>query len=289
MIKRQDLHIRDPFILVDEGRYYLYGTKGSTSFNPVFADEFPVYVSDDLETFSDPIPAFKRSEGFWSDRQFWAPEVHRYRGVYYMFATFCAEGKMRATQILKADNPLGPFLPHSEPITPGDWMCLDGTFYQDREGHPWLIFCHEWIQIHDGTICAIPLREDLTGPTGEAVTLFHGSEAKWAAPFDGNVVTDGPFLVDMPNRNLLMLWSTGGHNGYCIGAARSVSGNVLGPWVQEEYAIFDRDGGHGMLFTALEGETFICIHQPNEPGLERPVLLPVKITDKDIIPVGSIR
>ena len=93
----------------------------------------------------------------------------------------------------------------------------------------------------------------------------------------------------MPNRNLLMLWSTGGHNGYCIGAARSVSGNVLGPWVQEEYAIFDRDGGHGMLFTALEGETFICIHQPNEPGLERPVLLPVKITDKDIIPVDSIR
>lgn len=289
MIRRQDLHIRDPFILVEQGRYYLYGTKGSTSFNEVFADEFPVYVSDDLENFSDPIPAFKRPEGFWSDRQYWAPEVHRYRGAYYMFATFCAQGKMRATQILKADNPLGPFLPHSEPVTPPDWMCLDGTFYMDREGQPWMIFCHEWVQIHDGTICAIPLRDDLTGAAGEAVTLFHGSEAPWACPFDGNVVTDGPFMVDLPGGDLLMLWSTGGKHGYCIGAARSAGGRVLGPWVQEDRAIFDRDGGHGMLFTTLEGETCISIHRPNEPGLERPALLPVEVTDKGILPKGSIR
>ena len=40
-----DIHIRDPFILVEDGKYYLYGTRGKTCWGP--ATGFDVYVSDD--------------------------------------------------------------------------------------------------------------------------------------------------------------------------------------------------------------------------------------------------
>lgn len=285
MIKRQDIHIRDPFILVDGGHYYLYGTKGKTSWGA--AEEFQVFVSDDLENFSDPVIAFKPPEGFWADRNFWAPEVHKWRGAYYMFASFFAQGKMRATQILRAGSPLGPFTMHGEHITPPDWMCLDGSFYVDKDGKPWMFFCHEWLQIADGGMCAIPLKEDLTAPDGEAVTLFHASNAPWCQMKDGNGITDGPFLLDMPGGDLVMLWSTGGVNGYCIGVARSKNG-VLGPWTVDEQPLFDKDGGHGMIFTSLEGETLLAIHSPNTPsGAERPIFIPVKLEGNDISLIGS--
>lgn len=51
-----------------------------------------------------------------------------------MFASFKSETRSRATQILSADHPNGPFLLHGEePITPKDWECLDGTFYIDQK------------------------------------------------------------------------------------------------------------------------------------------------------------
>ena len=42
MLKRSDIHIRDPFILPDDGKYYMYASNGHG---------FMVYVSEDLETF----------------------------------------------------------------------------------------------------------------------------------------------------------------------------------------------------------------------------------------------
>src|SRR5690606_40114691 len=57
---------------------------------------------------SDLLPAFRPAADFWSHTQYWAPEVHRYDGAYFMFATFTAEGHRRGTQILRADRPEGP-------------------------------------------------------------------------------------------------------------------------------------------------------------------------------------
>ena len=52
-----------------------------------------------------------------------------------MFASFKAAGVCRGTQILVADHPKGPFVPHSDgPVTPRDWECLDGTLYVDPGG-----------------------------------------------------------------------------------------------------------------------------------------------------------
>lgn len=185
--------------------------------------------------WSGPFPVFTPPENFWADQNFWAPEVHKYNGKYYMFASFKADGICRGTQILAADVPEGPFLPLTEgSVTPSDWECLDGTFYLDDTGAPWIVFCHEWLQVRDGEICAMRLSQDLKYAVGKPQLLFTARQAGWPSmnhDFGATgYVTDGPFLYNAENGHLLMIWSSYKNGDYAIATARSRSGNVLGPW-----------------------------------------------------------
>lgn len=285
----RDIHIRDPFILPvpEEGRYYLYGTIFPLDDGP----GFPVYSSADLLTWEGPQAAFRHSPGFWADRDFWAPEVHRYQGRYYMFASFKAEGRCRGTQILAADTPRGPFVPLGDgPVTPKEWECLDGTLFVDDVARPWIVFCHEWLQVDDGEICAVPLTPDLLRADGEPRLLFRASEAPWvreARPDGHKLVTDGPFLYRASTGPLLMLWSSFAKQGYALAVATSASGKLEGPWTQSETPLYTDDGGHGMLFRDLAGNLLLSIHKPNKRPLERLLLLRVKEKDDGLIIVGN--
>lgn len=277
-VKTSEIRIRDPFVLPvpEEGRYYLYGTMGPK--DPSRGPVFQAYFSRDLEEWSGPIVVFRPPAGFWATRDFWAPEVHRYKGRYYLFASFKADGACRGTQILTADRPRGPFRPISDgPMTPRDWECLDGTLFVDDEGSLWMVFCHEWLQVHDGEMCAIRLSPDLDKPIGEPVLLFRASDAPWATTISDkkDFVTDGPFLYRTTSGELLMLWSSFGKSGYAVGVARSTSGKITGPWKQDPEPIFSADGGHAMIFRTFEGRLMMSLHQPNSQS-ERARFVPVR-------------
>ena len=265
-MKFKDIHIRDPYILVEGGKYYLYGSRGMETWGK--GTGLDVYVSDDLENWSEPVEAFTPPAGFWADRNFWAPEVHAYRGAYYMFVSFKSDTCCRGTQILKAESPMGPFVLHSDgPVTPKEWECLDGTLYVESDGKPYMVFCHEWVQIQDGEMCAVELTEDLSASVGEPIVLFKASEPVWATGLNGdrkgNYVTDGPFLYWTQDGTLLIIWSSFAHGGYCEGISYSDNGSITGNWIHDERLLFEADGGHGMIFTTLEGELIFICHQPN--------------------------
>lgn len=278
IMKLKDIHIRDPFILNEKGTYYLYGTRGPTCW--VEQDGIDGYVSRDLENWEGPFEVFHKPEGFTEDRCYWAPEVHRYKGAYYMFATFdSSQRKRKGTMILKAEKPLGPFLPHSKGFaTPKEWNCLDGTFYLSKAGVPYMIFCHEWLDLVDGEMCYVQLSDDLTEAVSGPVRMFAASEAKpWVRSVfmketGDSYVTDGPFMYRKKNGELLMLWATYGANGYAEAIARSDNGEIDGTWTIDEKPLFDRDGGHGMIFTNENGKEYLVLHQPNDTPNERPVL-----------------
>ena len=276
-MKLEEIIIRDPFIVLHDGRYYMYGT---TTKN--YGDEslrfpgFYCHVSDDLKEFSAPQPVFVPDGDFWATKDFWAAEVHKWKGAFYLFGSLKADGVCRGTQIFKADHPLGPFVPISDgPVTPRDWECLDGTLFVDDDGRPWIVFCHEWVQIHDGTICTMPLSDDLTKAVGKPVTLFSASQCPWVVSVigEGNYVTDGPFMFRQ-NGKLCMFWSSfQKEKGYAMGVAVSESGLVTGPWKLLSDKIFDENGGHGMMFTTKEGSRVITLHAPNSDGPAHPKLL----------------
>lgn len=283
MLRTCDLHVRDPFILTGhaEQLYYLYGTNHINGTPP--GPGFDVYTSRDLECWEGPFPVFRPFAAFWADRNYWAPEVYFYKGQVVMFASFKAPGVCRGTQSLAAPSPLGPFRPLSPaPLTPAAWEALDGTLFVDGDGTPWMVFCHEWVQVEDGEICAVRLSEDLTRAEGDPVLLFRASEAPWISRYHGKYegqpregyVTDGPFLFHGQDGSLRMLWSSYDRRGYVQAAACSQSGRVEGPWKQQERLYFAQDGGHGMIFETLAGKRMLSLHTPNcWPG-ERPLFLP---------------
>lgn len=229
-----------------------------------------------------PIRVFGASTGFWGTKTYWAPEVHRHRGRYYLFGTFSSETRPRACHILVSDGPRGPFKPlTSRPITPHGWQCLDGTLFVDEDGKPWIVFCREWEQVGDGEICALRLTDGLKYPLGKPIVLFRGSDAPWksAGP---HYITDGPFLHSNEDGTLLMLWSSFGNDGYAQGIARSEPGKITGPWKQESVPIYADDGGHGMIFHTFEGKLMLVLHSPNG-GPTRPKFIPVRETDGGLV------
>lgn len=273
-MKLTDINIRDPFVLTHSGKYYLYGTRGPTCWGP--ADGFDVYVSEDMENWSEPHVCFHNDGSFWATRNYWAPEVYAHKGSFYMFASFKNDSVRRGTAILRADSPLGPFAPHSEGcITPAEWECLDGTFYVSPEGRPYMVFCHEWVQAGDGEICAVELTADLKAPAGEPFLLFRASEAAWCKTMHhssgiSGCVTDGPFMWRTTDGTLLCLWASFSEGGYTEGVAMSDNGDITGKFTQLEPLFMD-DGGHGMVFRDFNGKLWLTLHSPNEHLLERPI------------------
>ena len=269
----KDIHIRDPFIMPYDDKYYLYGTRGKTAWG--VASGLDVYVSDDLETWSDAHECFSVPENFWADKEIWAPEVHFYNGMFYMFVSFYSEERSRKTQILKSDSPMGPFLPFTDDaITPAGWRCLDGTFYVDKNGDPYIVFCREWVQVVDGEIYAMKLTKDLTAAASEPILLFKASQPDWADKTRDFYVTDGPFMYRTECGRLLMIWSTFVNGEYVQAVAYSDNGEIDGKWYNEEL-LFDKDGGHGMIFEDLDGKKHLVLHSPNENPCERPIMFDI--------------
>jgi beta-xylosidase len=292
-MKTTDIQIRDPFILPveSEGKYYLYGTTDKNCWGDT-ATGFDVYISDDLEQWEGPFEAFRPDRMFWADRNFWAPEVYYYNSQYYMFASFKSKDASRGTQVLISDKASGPFKPlMDKPITPSGWECLDGTLYIDEKNTPWIVFCHEWTQAVDGQMCAAKLTEDLKNTMGEVEVLFKASDASWTRGSKRKFneagievektvyVTDGPYLYKTSEGQLLMLWSSGGEKGYAMGIAVSQSGDIRGPWVHESKPLYEKDGGHGMIFRTFENQLMFTIHSPNKTPNERPAFIAIEEKD----------
>lgn len=272
-----DINIRDPFVVFESGVYYLYGTRAKDF--GIRVGGFDVYTSTDLENWSEPVECFNSIKYGLNREVNWAPEVHKYNGSFYMFATFTMENGKRGTYILKSDNPMGPFEPHSNgAVTPEDWMSLDGTLYISRDNKPHIVFCHEHCQIVDGTICYTQLSDDLTHTVGDVVTLFSASSPTWADKKSAgeSYVTDGPFLYRTKTGELIMIWSTFIEHKYAECMVRFVGGEI-GIDFDHLDPLIKNDGGHGMIFKK-DGELMLTYHTPNKSLEERPAFK--KLIDK---------
>ena len=271
MWKKEEIRIRDPFIYADKenGCYYMYGTTGALPGTLKSSPNFSCYKTYDLENFEGPFTLFESDgKNFWADRDFWAAEMHVYNGKYYLFGSCKAENKCRGTQIFVCDTPNGHFTPLTkEPITPRDWECLDGTLYVEN-GQPYMVFCHEWVQVKNGEIWALPLSEDLSSAIGEPEMLFRASDNPDVSelnPGKGTYVTDGPFLWNEGGK-VKMIWSSFYKGRYLVLEAEADS--LLGEW-RHGGSKYDFDGGHAMLFHTLEGKRMISLHKPNKANFER--------------------
>lgn len=80
-----DINIRDPFILNDGNRYYMYCTKDTLDANGCIRGGVVVYTSTNLKEWKGPSRVLTIPDSNALKGSVWAPEVHKYKGRYYLF------------------------------------------------------------------------------------------------------------------------------------------------------------------------------------------------------------
>ncbi|WP_187279598.1 family 43 glycosylhydrolase [Quadrisphaera setariae] len=305
-----DLPCHDPWVIAVDGGYLLYvsfdGARWERSLPPGASSPAPngtgvlAWWSPDLRAWSDPRVVFTVPGGCWADPASapWAPEVHRWGGRYVLATTLhdpstdlgpvrqrgtrvALSGETaplapvrRGTVLAVADDPRGPFelLDPARAHNPDGFTALDGTLVAGDDGEPWLVYAHEWVQVLDGTVEAVPLHADLSGASGPPVHLFRASEAPWyrelvpSAEALAPYVTDGPQVHRLPGGALAVLWASYRTSPdhptgeYVQTQALSPSGSLAGPWEQGEVLV-GGNAGHGMLLATHEGDLVLVLHR----------------------------
>lgn len=273
-IPLDSIRLSDPFILADKQSktYYMTGTGGK------------MWKSKDMKLWEGPLEVVQTDPDSWmgTNPMIWAAEIHQFKNKYYYFATFTNQKviidtvkgnaiERRASHILVSNKPDGPYVPMKDATyLPADKPTLDGTFWIDKDGKPYMIYCYEWLQNWDGTIEKIELKPDLSGSIGQGELLFKASSAPWSKEKNDkgkvvpNKVTDGPFLFYTGTAKLGMLWTSWVFDKYTQGVAYSVSGTLSGPWIHEPEPITPPNFGHGMLFTDFNGQLLMAAHSHKE-------------------------
>ena len=254
----------DPFIHLENGMYYLYFSSGDTT-------GLTVYTSTDLKEW---LPdqgrdksgrAYANGNGFGS-RLFWAPEMHKYKGKYYLFHS--AEEKVT---VEVGDSPLGPFRnPEKKPFFPeGN---IDNSFFLDDDGTPYMLYAH-FNAGNEVWICE--LEKDLLHAKPETQRKLIRAEEDWemnrADPrFSNRSIAEGPCLVKKDG----LYWLTySSHHvmddnyNVCLATAT----DVKGPYVKQgKGPILAPRGkyrctGHHSLFKDKSGTWKIVFHT-RDPG-----------------------
>lgn len=262
--------LSDPAILADRptNTYYMTGTGGL------------LWKSKNLRLWDGPYKVTQTDPASWMgpNPMIWAAELHAYKNKYYYFATFTnravkidtvkgREIERRASHVLVSDKPDGPYVPMQDATyLPADMPTLDGTFWVDKDGKPYMVYCYEWLQNLNGTIEKIELKPDLSGAVGKGKVLFRASDSPWSREKDEagmdkpNKVTDGPYLFNTGTGRLGMIWTSWIHDVYTQGVVYSASGTLDGPWLQDPNPITPPNFGHGMLFRTFGGKLLMSVH-----------------------------
>lgn len=126
----------DPFVLYDEGTYYLYATNDGSN-------GYIAYTSTDLVNWHAAGYVLRDEDvNLVTPKTYaglWAPEVIRDGDTYYMVYT-----AQEHIGIATADSPLGPFKDKTGPLF--EAKAIDGHFFRDDDGKMYLYFvsCEAW-------------------------------------------------------------------------------------------------------------------------------------------------
>ena len=241
--------LADPFILLDNGTYYAYGTR---SRNGII-----YYTSNDLKTWRYGGLALHKKNSY-GEKWFWAPEVHLVNGTYYMFYT--AEERCC---VATSKSPRGPFVQRElKPMIDG-YKNIDNTLFIDDDGTPYMFY----VRIgRPFKICVAELASDLQSIKKECVAVCISPMQSWEKR-QGRV-NEGPSVVKR-NGIYYMLYSGNGYKSQEYGVGCATAKSIKGPWRKSpENPVLQLPGdlvgvGHGAPFYDKKGQLHYVFHAHN--------------------------
>ena len=251
----------DPFVLVDGGKYYAYGTQTQgTGFQLMESNDLVHWTSRVLEF---PIP--------WAEEHYWAPEVVRRNNQYYLtYSALDPASRKHHVAVATADRPTGPFT-HRGLLVRGDSNkvgVIDATHFFEPDGSAFLVYSEE-------TPRRVVMRSaapDLLS-VGPDVTELIRPDLDWERG-----VTEAPTIV---RRNGIyhLFYSAGPYEGtkqsgrYSVGHAQA--GALKGPYVKSPRPILESvEGatygpGHQCLVQTPDGSWWMLYHAWDNVGQPR--------------------
>ena len=272
--------MRDCQIIEDKGKYYLIGTS-APFFGYRTGEANPgikIYTSDDLLNWKYEkllIDRSKLDSTVWYLDRFWAPEIHRLNGKYYLTFNCSNEsaGKYKSkglhSGIAVSDEILGDYkvITHDKPFLRGN----DLTLFEDEDRKIYAFNNHSKI------IFVTEVDMDQVKPIGDLKQCITAGDLE-NGDWDG-VSIEGAYCIK--RNGLYYLFYSSWTRGYEIGYATAA--HPLGPWTKyagnpvygaqneascEKYGVEftgDPDNpwaavGHNEVFEGPDGRLWISCH-----------------------------
>ncbi|MBQ6019414.1 MAG: glycoside hydrolase family 43 protein [Clostridia bacterium] len=239
----------DPFVLYEDGVYYLYATNNGTGYNAATSTDLVHWTDAGQVAFMGDV---------LGDSMFWAPEVYKYNGRFYLFYTASIGGDQRLA-VAVADSPLGPFEKTSDAALM-ERSAIDGNVLFDDDGRIWLYVVHFGVGNH---IWVYEMNDDL-------ISVKEGSGVKLTEPrnWEGTI-NEGPAVLKH-NGVYYLTYSGDDYQsvGYSVGCMTSDS--PTGPFTRtQDSPILKADvyvhgpGHHSFAYSPDGSEMFIVYHCHN--------------------------
>jgi len=243
--------LADPYILLENGKYYAYGTHDASGIR--------CYSSDDLRTWKDEGQALNK-ENTTEQQWFWAPEVYHVNGHYIMY--FSANEHLFAAT---ADSPKGPFKQvgsYQMENLIGSEKCIDSHVFFDDNGKAYVFF----VRFTDGNcIWQAELEDDYITPKSGTLKKCFAASQSWENIMGR--VNEGPNVLKVGKRYFLT-YSGNDYRSQDYGVGYATSSNIAsGSWTKPTtgnpiLCRFDDlvGTGHHSLFYDKEGILRIVFH-----------------------------
>lgn len=271
--------IGDPYVLKDEGKYYMYATSA-----PSYG--FLVWESENLVDWEEVGLAYDHidMESKWALGDFWAPEVIEKDGTYYMsYSARNKSGSLR-TAIATSDSPTGPFLDANPDIIAEEGSYIDSHIFIDEDETPYFYYVKDnYENFVDGKqishIYVQEMADDLLSLVGEPEFLLE-PEQEWEDPNGVIQWNEGPFVLKHEGLYYLM-YSANFFGGPNYGIGYATSDSPMGPFIKsEKNPILSSDlengisgPGHNSVTVGLDDETLYAVYHihtdPGNPGGDR--------------------
>ncbi|GGF26354.1 glycoside hydrolase family 43 protein [Echinicola rosea] len=260
--------LADPTIFYDGGTYYLYGTSRAN-------EGFLVYQSTDLENWQG--PAGKLPEGFclqkgqvYGDQGFWAPQVFKRGGFYYMAYTANEQ-----IALARSESPIGPFTQQEKKALSLDQRMIDPFVYNAPDGNLYLY--HVKVANGGNRIFVTELKEDYSGLVPGSTRLCVEATAPWENAESAEwTVTEGPTIIEREGL-FYLLYSANDFRSKHYAVGYAVSESPMGPWTKASESPILHQGmlqiagtGHGDVFLDDAGEWNYVFHTHHDDNKVSP-------------------
>jgi beta-xylosidase len=245
-------YLADPYMRFEDGYYYLFATGGAEDGNYI-----PIHRSKDLSHWQFVRGAVKNgAKTDWNYMHFWAPEVYKINGKFYMYYTASPEDSPENSGnhvgLAIADSIQGPYknagvvIPHSS---------IDGHVFFDTDNSMYLFYTIEHGN-KDGLTAGQIYCDRLLSPTkveGKPKQII--SQHEWQ---------EGTFMLHRNNKYFLT-YSLGNWRDSTYRVCYSIATSPLGPYTEQPNVILKsnkmvKGAGHHSFFQDKTGKDWIVYH-----------------------------